>query len=249
MLRDLIDASLDLLLGGSCVGCARPGRALCDRCAAMLPGAGRPAWPTPAPAGLAAPWAVTEYAGTARAMVLAHKEHRVLALRRPLGRLLSAAVESGLAGADTPVGPDDPVVLVPVPSRPGSARVRGHDPTWSITARAARLARATGRDVVAMRLLRSRPGVLDQAGLDAGARAANLAGSMHCPSGSLGRLRARRPRTHVVICDDVITTGSTAREAQRALEAVGLSVVGIAAVAATRRRGAPAPGSRDLGPF
>jgi len=231
----LLDAALDLLLGGCCVGCGRPGRALCAGCAALLPGAGRPAWPTPVPPGLAAPWAADEYAGTVRAMVLAHKEHGVLSLGGPLARLLALAVDA----AEVPA----PLVLVPVPSRPSTVRARGHDPTRAMTARAARLVGAT-----AVPLLRTRPGLADQAGLDAAQRAANLAGSLHCPSPGLRRLARRHPRARVVVCDDVVTTGATAREAQRALESVGVRVAAIAAVAGTRRNwpGAtlpPSPGT------
>ena len=77
---------------------------------------------------------------------------------------------------------------------------------------------------------------MDQAGLGAAQRAANLAGSMFCPDERLRRLASRRARTRIVLCDDVVTTGATLREAQRALEAVGLTVSAVAAVAATRRR-------------
>ena len=228
---ELADAAVDLLLGGRCAGCERPGRVLCADCAGALPSDAHPAWPDPVPAGLVPPWAAAEYAGPVRAMVIGHKERRLLGLGGPLARLLVQAVQSGLV--DVPGGP---VVLVPVPSRPGVARGRGHDPTGRITARAARLMRGAGYDVVAMPLLRCRPGAVDQAGLGAAERAANLAGSMHCPVEALRRLAARRHRARVVVCDDVVTTGVTLREAQRALEAVGLDVVAVAAVAATRRR-------------
>ena len=224
------DALADLLLGGRCVGCARPGRVLCRGCADRLPRVSRPAWPTPVPPGLAPPWACAEYDGVVRAMVLGHKEHRLLALGGPLALLLARSAASALAGHP------GPAVLVPVPSRSASVRARGHDPTYAITRAAGRLLAASGLDAGVHRLLRSRPGVVDQAGLGAEARAANLEGSMCCPSTGLRRLAATHPRASVVVCDDVLTTGATAREAQRALEAVGLGVTAVAAVAATRRR-------------
>jgi predicted amidophosphoribosyltransferase len=223
------DGALDLLLGGACVGCGEPGRLLCEGCACELPVGAAPAWPTPVPAGLVEPWAAGSYDGTLRAMVLGLKERRLLSLARPLAGLLAQAVVTELAV-------EAPVVLVPVPSRSRTVRARGHDPTHAIARGAAALLRPSGHQVEAWRLLRMRPGVVDQAGLDAGARAANLTGSMHCPGGAVRRLGRRLDRAHVVVCDDVLTTGSTAREAQRALEAVGLEVVRVAAVAATRLR-------------
>lgn len=218
----------DLLLGGHCVGCRRPGRLLCPSCADALPAGARPAWPVPTPPGLVPPWAATSYAGLPRAMVLGLKEQRLLGLARPLAGLLAQAVAAA--------APPGPVVLVPVPSRPASVRARGHDPTYTLAAGAADRLRRAGYDVRAARLLRTRPGLLDQAGLDAGARARNLDGSMACPTRWLRRLAAAAPRARVVVCDDVLTTGATAREAQRALEAVGLHVAAVAAVAATERR-------------
>ena len=227
----LPDALGDLLLGSRCVGCDRPGRVLCRECAATLPSGAELAWPSPTPPGLAPPFAATAYDGLVRAMVLAHKERGVLALATPLGRLLAVAVVAALADAAT-----GPVVLVPVPSRPASVRSRGQDPTWTMTMRAGAWLGANGFPATAVPLLRLRTGVRDQAGLDAHERSANLAGSMRCPSRALARLAGRRSHAHVVVCDDVLTTGATAREAQRALEAVGLGVVGVAVAAATRRR-------------
>jgi predicted amidophosphoribosyltransferase len=181
------------------------------------------------PAGLVEPWAAGAYEGTVRALVLGLKERRLLSLAGPLAVLLAAAVGTELDVAA-------PLVLVPVPSRSRTVRARGHDSTHSVTQRAAALLGSSGHDVRVERLLRLRSGVVDQSGLDAAARAANLAGSMQCPTAGLRRLARRLDRARVVVCDDVLTTGSTAREAQRALEAVGLPVVRVAAVAATRLR-------------
>ena len=75
------------------------------------------AWPTPTPAGLARPFATGAYDGTLRAMVVGHKERRLLGLTRPLGELLATSV---LAAA----GPTAPLLLVPCrrgPRRSGPA--------------------------------------------------------------------------------------------------------------------------------
>ena len=240
MLEHVRDPAVDLLLGASCLGCARPGRLLCPACRESLPRGGHPASPSPRPAGLAPSYAAAAYDGLVRDLVVGLKEHRLLSLVAPLGGLLADAVlAAGVTGGVTAgpaTGAGGTLVLVPVPSRPASTRARGHEPTRAVTERAARLLRAGGGDVVVARLLRSRPGVVDQAGLDAEARAANLAGSMCCPAPGLRRLARRCPRARVVICDDVLTTGATAAEAQRALAAVGLAPVAIATIAATRRR-------------
>jgi predicted amidophosphoribosyltransferase len=186
---------------------------------------------------MVAPWASAEYADVARALVVGHKERAMHGLRRPLSGLLARAV---LAAVEDAGARDRPIVLVPVPSRPATVRARGHDPTRTITRYAAARLRRLGYDARAASMLRLRRRVADQAGLDATARAANLSGSMWCPSRSLRQLsralRGRRTDVVIVVCDDVLTTGSTAREAQRALEASGLDVLAVAVVAATRRR-------------
>ena len=228
-MADLTDGAVDLLLGGRCLGCGRGGRPLCAECRAALPRAGRPAWPDPTPAGLAPPWAAAEYADLVRSLVIAHKERGLASLRHPLGALLASAVAAGVRS-------HCPVVLVPVPSRRAARRERGGDPTLALVRAGARDLRAGGLDVLVARVLELRTGVRDQAGLAAAERADNLAHSMWAPAGRVARLAAWRSQVQVVVCDDVLTTGATAREAQRALESVGITVAAVATVAATRRR-------------
>lgn len=232
----MLDSWRDLVLGSSCVGCDRPGRLLCAACRAGLDPHPAPAWPSPRPPGLSFPWAAAAYDGTVREMVLGHKEHRLLSLARPLGELLAAAADAAvtdlLGEADVTV----PLLLVPVPSRPSTLRQRGHAPTLALTRHAARRLRDSGRAAGCVSLLRTRAGLADQSGLDAGARAVNLAGAFRVHPPALRRLaRTGRP-FHVLVCDDVLTTGATAAEAQRALRAVGLSPLAVIAVAATLRR-------------
>jgi predicted amidophosphoribosyltransferase len=233
LLREIGDAFADLLVGGRCAGCEAPGRAVCDRCAAALRVPARRCPPDPVPAGLAAPWCVAEYAGAARALLLAHKEHGRYGLARVLGRALGEAAAAA-------VPEEVPLLLVPVPSGPAVARRRGHDPVLRMARVAAAHARGRGRAAGVLAGLRPARTLQDQAGLDAERRHANLTGALRVPPRHHGRL-AGRP---VVVVDDIITTGSTAAEACRALRAAGAQVVGVAVVAATARR---RPGARDVG--
>jgi predicted amidophosphoribosyltransferase len=241
-LRTSADAGLELALGSGCAGCGAPGRVLCGRCDRGLPTRAAPAWPTPSPPGLVRPAATGEYAGTLRALVLAHKEQGRLALAGPLGRLLSLAVADAWRVAGTgralPCGPlagsAPRLILVPVPSHPAVVRERGHDPVLRMTRAAAGRLRAAGFDARVVPLLRVAGRPEDQAGLDAAARFRNLEGRF------VARARTGRagadPAVEVVLVDDVVTTGATLREAQRALEEAGVVPIGATAVAATRRR-------------
>jgi predicted amidophosphoribosyltransferase len=175
-----------------------------------------------------------------RAMILAHKEHDTFSLAAPLGRVLAVAARAGLDATATNL-------LVPVPSRASVVRSRGHDPVLRMARVAARLLRVGGLDVRAGQLLEQRGRVRDQAGLGSSERAANLDGSMGMRPAARTRLARGGRRVAVVVCDDVLTTGSTAREAQRALESSGVPVRAVATVAATRRR-FPAAGAPGRGP-
>lgn len=228
------DAFLDLVTGSACVGCGAPGRMWCAGCDVLLPSTATRVRPRPCPEDLVPCWSSAEYSGAVADLVVGLKERRQLALVRPLARMLAVSVRGAVPD------PTD-VLLVPVPSRPATRRQRGHDPMGALARIAARELRGLGYRAEAVQLLVSSGPVADQAGLDAAARSANLARSMACPAERLGRAarRAVGP-THVVVCDDVLTTGSTVREAQRALTAAGVPLRAVATVAATRRR-APEP--------
>lgn len=228
-------AWLDLVLGSTCAGCGAPGPAVCRACRDALPTAYE-TWPTPVPSGWGRCWTSGEYAGVLSHAVVAHKERGRTAVAGFLADRLALAVAAAVQELDLP--PSVPLALVPVPSRPGVVRERGDDPLGRVVRTAARRLRSAGTDVRSCALLRSRPGVVDQAGLDTAQRAANLTGSMHCPSARLRRFAARGAAA-VVVCDDVVTTGATLVEARRALLAVGVRPVASATVAAVVRRTPP----------
>jgi predicted amidophosphoribosyltransferase len=121
-----------------------------------------------------------------------------------------------------------------VPSAPAAVRRRGHDPTLRITRQAASWLRQHGVASTVVRGLRHGRRIADQAGLGQAARAANLAGAMAADPVLVRR--TQQVTAHVVVVDDVVTTGATLAEAVRAMCAAGVPVAGTAVIAATQRR-------------
>ncbi|MGK8525489.1 ComF family protein [Nocardia asteroides] len=204
---------LDLMLPAACAGCGVPGTGWCADCAVALAGPPVRVWPRADP-GVPC-WALGPYAGPARRAVLAAKERGRRDLAQPLG--------AGLAGALAELrSPRLPLVLVPAPSRGAAARRRGGDPVL----RAASVAVRWLPNSRVVPLLRVGHGVRDSVGLTPAQREHNLRGRVVAvPDRAAGR--GIPANAEVVLVDDVLTTGATARESVRALERAGLPTHGV----------------------
>lgn len=191
---------LELLLPRRCAGCAAPGQGLCADCRHLLR---QPPARVFTPVDPHVPvHSLGPYTDARRAVIIAVKERGNLAVRRPLGAVLAAAVTHLQARGELP----DRLVLVPAPTRSRSARLRGGDHVTD-------LCRASGLPVTVA--LRHGAQVADQVGLDAAARRRNLAGRVELLA---------RPRAPVLLVDDVVTTGSTLAAATETLVAAGAHV-------------------------
>ncbi|SKB04396.1 ComF family protein [Aeromicrobium choanae] len=215
-------AAADLVLGASCPLCGSPGGRVCRRCAASLP-------PEPAQVSLEGLDVVGAgiHVGSRRDALLAWKLGGTHTLDALMAHHLAAAVI-------TLLGAERSVTLVPVPSTRRSRRERGRDLVADLAAAAARSLGTIGVDATAVGCLRLVRETGDQHALGRVERSRNLAGSMWSIA---------VPEGPVVIVDDVVTTGSTAREAARALVAAGaVEILGAAAVVVASAGSPPVAG-------
>ncbi|NUS93196.1 MAG: ComF family protein [Nocardia sp.] len=200
---------LDLVVPSECAGCRAPGTPWCAECARGVAGPPIRVYPRTDP-GVPC-WALSRYHGPARQAVLAAKERNRRDLARPLGFALAA----GLARLRAP---DEPLILVPSPSRSSAARRRGGDPVL----RCAQIAARSLRSCRVVPCLRVWWGVRDSAGLTARERGRNLHGRV-----SAVPLPAWVGNAQVVLVDDVLTTGTTVSACARALVAAGTRLDGV----------------------
>jgi ComF family protein len=154
-------------------------------------------------------YALGPYQGLLRTAVHRFKYREGLILERPLGQLLAETVQQRCAG-------ERPDLLLPVPLHPDRLRRRGYN-------QALQLARQVGRHCAiplapaGLRRLRETP---PQQGLGARVRHTNLRGAFTVAAPVAGR--------HVLLIDDVMTTGTTARECAGVLRQAGAASVAVA---------------------
>lgn len=155
------------------------------------------------------------YAGPRRQGIVALKEHGRRDLIHPLARSLALGIHRlitwGVVGL--------PLTVVPAPTRRSSARRRGGDPV----ARIAAVATAGHPDIAVLNALRTAGLARDSVGLGTRARERNITGRVRAVAGVIAG--------EVLVVDDVVTTGVTAREAVRVLHAGGATVAAVLTLA------------------
>jgi ComF family protein len=233
-MRAFATAAFDLLFPAVCPLCeARlgPGRhdPVCAACWSAFerltpPLCGRCGMPAPSDEAAtscgacrdaAPPWdyagAAASFAGTTREAIHAFKFNGRRTLVRPLAELMHEQCARAWS--------ERPDAIVPVPLSPARERQRGFNQSQLL---AERLGERLGVRVRPRWLVRSRPTAV-QSDLTAAERRTNVAHAFAASRTVAGR--------HVLVIDDVITTGATVGECARALRASGARRIGVVAVA------------------
>ena len=217
-----------------------PDRALCSDCRVALT-----ATVLPRTISRLRVYTALDYTGVVRSSILALKENGRTDVARPLGQplrhaLVAAFADSqaaasahaatvrpftatGLPAAATAHAAPARLELVSIPPSRAAWRRRGYDPVALLCRRAGYRDVGYRRSRVLVPTRRTR----SQKTLGEVDRADNLAGSLRARTDLTGR--------RFVVVDDVVTTGATLLEAQRALTAAGGEVVCGVALAFTPR--------------
>ena len=217
----LDSALLDLVLPLECGGCGAPSTRWCSMCATFWQvGTDEPHVVIPRIDPGVPVFALGRYAGPRRQAIVAVKERGRRDLTGPLSRALGLGIGRLLDWGVL----QTPLTAVPAPTRRSAARRRGGDPVARIAAAAA----AGCPEITVAPVLRTAALVRDSVGLSGADRERNIAGRV--------RLTATVPTIggrdgEVLLVDDIVTTGATAREAVRTLACAGIPVAAVLALA------------------
>jgi competence protein ComFC len=211
--QHLQNTALDFFFPPRCIACGCAGSLFCSECQAALPSPP----PVVEPGSLLVERRATaEFGGAVQKAIHALKYKGQRAYAEPLGQRLAAELARSTW---------QPTLITAIPLHESRLRTRGYN-------QSALLAQALSRQVglpfepAAIRRLRDTP---PQVGLDARERQANV-------SGAFGAEKRMVRDQHVVIVDDVCTTGATLRECARALLEAGATQVWGLTVASTPSR-------------
>jgi ComF family protein len=164
------------------------------------------------------------------------KYDRLHAAARPLGRLLAGAIAQLAAEA-----PNE-ILVVPIPLHRSKNMQRGFNQARALASEALASLRRTHPKwqlTLAPRTLMRLRATESQAGLTPRQRRINVRGAFSVSDSAAVAGR------HILLVDDILTTGATARAAARVLIQAGAESVWVATLARARRNGPPAFAGRN----
>ena len=217
-MRKLFYPLLDLVYPKRCPGCHLPSASICESCKSFWQKQTISITLRKNQVSDLLVVSVAQYRDEVRAVLLAYKEDG----EREAGKVLTEALLQARRG----ISNYSVCIFVPIPSNPKSVRRRGRDFMLDLCNQ---VAIQSGDKVLS--IIKVNRDVQDQSKLSEKERSQNLVGAFDCAPKNL-KLLAKFP---IILVDDLLTTGATLREAQRALRQRGVIPIGAITAAHTAR--------------